>query len=188
MSCIYIFHTIYPNRQNWQMIMSHKRRCLIFFPGSVHSATITKTLSLFANRYKNSYVPVRNIWLSRLYCDISNSKQKQWLTIDTRDVNDPGKFRTQADNRTRQICYYNKHKTDTSFNSFLATRDQISQKGDIKFSIEKVIANTNSSNVNYSNVSDELIHINNDNNTQLKLQQLSDRNITGRGTTDKNRK
>ena len=67
-------------------------------------------------------------------------------------------------------------------------RDQTSQKGGIKFSIEKVITNTNSSNVNYSYLSDKLIHINNDNNIQSKLQQLSEGNITGRGTTDKNTK
>ena len=95
MSCVYIFHTIYPSKQNWEMIMS-QTQIFNFFQGSVHSGKITRTLSLFTNRYKNSYVPVLNIRLSRLYFDISNSKQKQCLTIDTRDVNDlgPGKFRT----------------------------------------------------------------------------------------------
>ena len=97
-TCVYIFNTIYPSRQNWQMIMSQSQ-IFNFFPDSIHSGSITRTLSLFTNRYKNTYVPVRNVWLNRLYFDISNSKQKQCLTIDTRDVNDlgPGKFRTQAD-------------------------------------------------------------------------------------------
>ena len=97
-TCVYIFNTIYPSRQNWQMIMSQSQ-IFIFFPGSIHSGSITRTLSLFTNRYKNTYVPVRNVWLNRLYFDISNSKQKQCLTINTCDVNDlgPGKFRTQAD-------------------------------------------------------------------------------------------
>ena len=157
---------------------------LIFFPGSIHSSSITRTLSLFAKRYKNTYVPVRNVWLNRQYFDISNSKQKQCLTIDMHDVNDlgPGKFRTQADNGMRQICYYNRNKTDASFNSFLATREQASQKGAIKFSIDKVITNINNSNVTYSELSDELKSINND-KIQSKLQQLSESDITGRGTT-----
>ena len=169
MSCVYIFHTIYPSKQNWEMIVS-QTQIFNFFQGSVHSGKITRTLSLFTNRYKNSYVPVLNIRLSRLYFDISNSKQKQCLTIDTRDVNDlgPGKFRTQADNGTRKICYYNRKKTDTSFNSFLAAREQTSQKGVIKFSIEKVITNTNNLDITYSELGDELKSINND-NIQSKL-------------------
>ena len=48
-SCLYVFHTIYPNRENWDMIMS---QTLIFnvFPGSIHSEKILKLLSLFASR------------------------------------------------------------------------------------------------------------------------------------------
>ena len=43
---------------------------------------------------------------------MSNSKEKQCLTIDTCDVNafGPGKFRARANNRTEQICYYNRTK------------------------------------------------------------------------------
>ena len=164
MTCVYIFHSIYPSRQNWEMIMS-QTQIFNFFPGSVHSGTINRTLLLFANRYKNTYLPVRNVWLNRLYFDISNSRKKQCLTVDTRDVNDlgPGKFRTQADNGTRQICYFNRKKTDTSFSSFLETREQTSQKGAIKFSIDKVITNINSSNATYSDLNNELKNINNDN-------------------------
>ena len=86
LSCVYIFHTIYTNRQNWDMIMS-QTHILNSFPGSVHNGTILRTVSLFANKYKNSYVPIRNMWLSRLYFNISNSKQKQCHTIDTIEVN-----------------------------------------------------------------------------------------------------
>ena len=138
LSCIYIFHTIYPNRQNWEMIMS-QTHIFNFFPGSAHNSTILRTVSLFANKYKNNYVLTRNVWLSRLYFNVSNSKQKQCLTTDTRDINDlgPGKFRRQAGNGTQQICYYNRNKTDTSFNPFLATRKQTSQQGVIKFLLIK---------------------------------------------------
>ena len=34
---VYIFHTIYPTRQNWQMIMS-QTKIFIFFPGSVQGS------------------------------------------------------------------------------------------------------------------------------------------------------
>ena len=59
--CLYVFHTIYPNRQNWEMIMA-QINIFNFFPGSMHSAKILKTLSLFASRYKSSYVPSQNVW------------------------------------------------------------------------------------------------------------------------------
>ena len=102
-SCLYLFHTIYPGRQNWEMIMSQTH---IFnsFPGSIHSSRILKTLSLFASRQKNTYLPNRQIWLNKFYFQISNSKEKKCLTIDTRDVNElgPGKFRTSANNVEKQ--------------------------------------------------------------------------------------
>ena len=50
-SCLYVFHTIYLGRQNWEMIMS-QTHILNFFPGSIHNSIILKTLSLFASRQK----------------------------------------------------------------------------------------------------------------------------------------
>ena len=46
-SCLYVFHIIYPGRQSWGMIMS--QTYINFFPGSIHSSRILKTLSLFAS-------------------------------------------------------------------------------------------------------------------------------------------
>ena len=79
------------------------------------------------------------------------SLEKHCLTIDTRDVNvlGSGRFRTNADNCDEQISYYNRNKTDTSFNSFLAAREQISQTNDINFLIVRVIDNLNKTNTNY---------------------------------------
>ena len=122
-SCVYVFHTIYPGRQSWEMIMS-QTHIFDFFPGSVHSGRILKTLSLFASRERNTYVPTNQIWLNRLYFQISNSKFKICLTIDTRDTNDfgPGKFRTRADSGQEQHCYFNRLNTDSRFKCFLAKR------------------------------------------------------------------
>ena len=98
-SCVYVFHTIYPGRQEWEMIMS-QTRIFNFFPGSVHSSRILKNLALFASRQKNTYLPNRQVWLNKLYFKISNSKEKNCLTIGAREVNElgPGKFRMSADN------------------------------------------------------------------------------------------
>ena len=74
-------------------------KILNIFRGSIQVSSIIKILSSFCSRYKYNYVPNRDLWINRLYFDISNSTEKQCLIIDTRDVNDLGqaKFRTQAD-------------------------------------------------------------------------------------------
>ena len=95
-----------------------------FFPGSIHSSRILKTLSPFASRQKNSYIPNQQIWLNRLYFQISNSKEKKCLTIDTREINElgPGKFRTDAQDALEQTCYFNRNKSDSHFTSYIAKR------------------------------------------------------------------
>ena len=69
-------------------------------------------------------LPCRDLWINRLYFNISNSSKKQCLTIDTRDVNELGlaKFRKEADNNSQPNCYYKRNKRDKTFNSFLAIR------------------------------------------------------------------
>ena len=171
-SCLYVFHTIYPNRQNWEMIMT-QTHIFNFFPGSLHSGKILKTLSLFASRKKSSYVLSQNVWLSRLYFDISPSKEKQCLTDNTRPINDlgPGKFRTSADNGREQTCYFNKGKSDTHFNSYFANRRLTSQRSGIRFSIVKVAASLNKLDAGDINLHTELKKNIFDGRTQTKLQQ-----------------
>ena len=50
-SCVYVFHTIYPGRQSWEMIMS-QTHIFNFFPGSIYSGRILTTLAFFASRQK----------------------------------------------------------------------------------------------------------------------------------------
>ena len=117
-SCLYVFHTIYPGRQGWEMVMS-QTHIFKFFPGSVHSSRILKTLAIFASRQKNTYLPNQQVWLSKLYFKISNSKEKKCLRIDTKEVNElsSGKFRTSADIEEVQTCFFNRNKSDTYFDS-----------------------------------------------------------------------
>ena len=74
-SCLYVFHTIYPGRQSWEMIMS-QTHIFNFFPGSIHSSRILKMLSLFASRQKNTYLPNQQVWLNKLYFQIQTLKKK----------------------------------------------------------------------------------------------------------------
>ena len=124
-----------------------------------------------------------------MYFDISNSKTKQCLTIDTRDVNflGPGRFRTNADNGGKQVCYYNRNKTDTSFNSFLATREQTFQENDIKFSTVWLIDNINKSRASYSEVTNKLNSFNND-FAWGAVQPISGGSLASRGNSAKSKR
>ena len=96
--------------------------------------------------------------------------------------------RYQADNNSEQICYYNRDKKDTTFNSFLAVRKQTSTGNEIIFSIVKYIDKTNINDSIYTNISDELDGLNN-NIVQFEqsVQGISE-NSTGRETTDRTKR
>ena len=117
-TCVYVFHTIYPERQSWEMIMS-QTHIFNFFLGSIHSGRILKLSLCFQAERKT------HKWLSKLYFQISNSKEKLCLTLGTRDVNElgPGKFRTSADNNLWQHCYFNRSNTDSRFRYYWSRRD-----------------------------------------------------------------
>ena len=118
------------------MIMS-QTHILNFFPGSIYSGRILKTLGFFASRQKNGYVSNPQIWLNRLYFKVSNSKEKNCLTIDTRDINKigPRKFSTFAENGEIQTYFYNRNKSDVYSDSYLAKH--VVSLRNIKFFIEK---------------------------------------------------
>ena len=127
-TCLYVFHTIYPGRQNWEMIMS-QTNIFNFFPGSINNNRILKTLSLFASRQKQNYIPNHQIWLNKLYFQISNSKEENCFTTDTRDINElgPGKFRTSADNGESRLAILTKTKVTPISLPFLQNGHRQSQ-------------------------------------------------------------
>ena len=163
LTCVCILYTIYPGRQNWQMIIS-QTKIFNIFPGSLQASTIIGMLPSFWTRYRYNYMPKRDLWINKLYFDISNSDTTQCLKIDTRDINNLGhaKFGTQADSNKEQICYYNRNKRDNDFNSFLALRKQTSSATEIIFSIVIIIDKTNRNNAIYSDINDELSDFKND--------------------------
>ena len=52
LTCVYIFHTIYPTK------------IFNFFSGSVQASSVVRILSSFASRSKHTYIPNRNIWIN----------------------------------------------------------------------------------------------------------------------------
>ena len=74
-TCVYVFHTMYPIRSNCQMILS-QTKIFSIFPGSLKTSSVIKILSSYCNRYTYEYIPHRDLWLNRLYFEISNSPEK----------------------------------------------------------------------------------------------------------------
>ena len=63
------------------------------------------------------------MWLHRVFTDLANTNKRHCLTIDCSGVNKngPGRYRTQADNPDKQVCYFNKTRDD-EFYVFISER------------------------------------------------------------------
>ena len=108
---VFAFHTMYPTRSNWQMILSQTKIFNISL-GFLQTSSVIKILSSYCNRYTYEYIPHRYLWLNRLYFEISSSPEKKCLTTDMRHVNnlELSKFRIGAKNDKDQSCYFNYNK------------------------------------------------------------------------------
>ena len=64
------------------------------------------------------------MWLHRVFNDLANTNKRHCLTIDWSGVNKngPGRYRTQADNPDKQVCYFNKTRDDEFYNVFISER------------------------------------------------------------------
>ena len=75
-TCVYVFHTMYPSKLHWQMIIS-QTKIFNIFPGSFQISSIARILSANCNRCTFDYISNRDLWLNRLYFEISNSGKKR---------------------------------------------------------------------------------------------------------------
>ena len=77
---------------------------------------------------------------------MANDNEKTCLTIDCSGINKngPGRFRTEANNPDKQVCYFNRQKNDQMINVFTSTRtnQQKTERG-IYFQIDRVRSETN---------------------------------------------
>ena len=70
-TCAYVFHTICLTGSNWQMILSQTKSFNIF-PASLQTSSVVKILPSYCSRYTYEYILHRDLWLNRLYFEISN--------------------------------------------------------------------------------------------------------------------
>ena len=79
-SCIYIFHIVFLQLRNWQMILS-QTKIFNIFPSAVQLENISKLLTNNYNRETLKYIPKRELWINRIYFEIANRKDCSCLTI-----------------------------------------------------------------------------------------------------------
>ena len=62
---VYVSHTMYPSKQNWQLTIS-QTKIFNIFPVSIQISSISKVLTANCKRYTFEYIPTRELWLNRL--------------------------------------------------------------------------------------------------------------------------
>ena len=121
--CIYVFHVIAPETQIWKKNLS-QTNIFNIFPSSVPYNTVSKILQSNCKQTRKKYIPACSMWLHRVFTDLANTNKRHCLTIDCSGVNKngPGRYRTQADNPDKQVCYFNKTCDDEFYNVFISER------------------------------------------------------------------
>ena len=121
--CIYVFHIIAPDSQVWKKNLS-QTNIFNYFPSSVPYNTVAKKLQRNCRQTTKKYVPVCSVWLSRVFVDLANTNEQHCLTIDCSGTNknSPGRYRTQASDPEKQVCYFNQPHDDELYKVFISNR------------------------------------------------------------------
>ena len=144
-NCVYIFHTIYPDKITWKTILS-QTNIFNIFPASVSLNVVKKILDSVCVRKTTKYIPRTLLWINRLFIELANKSQKICLTLDCSNKDGPSRFRTEADNLDKQVCYFNTPTDEQVYNEFIAKRIKSKNLNDqIQFEITDVKSKSNKS-------------------------------------------
>ena len=144
-NCVYIFHTIYPEKAAWKTILS-QTNIFNIFPASVSLNSVKRILDGSCVRKTTKNIPRSLWWINRLFIELANKDQKVCLTLDCSNTNrdGPSRFRTEADNPEKQVCYFNAPNDEQIYNEFIAKRLKSTEVlNDIYFEITGVKSKTN---------------------------------------------
>ena len=92
----------------------HKLIFLTFFHQVCYIISLLKFFKVILDKQQQKYVPAHSMWLNRVFADLANMDEPHCLTIDCSGVNKNGlgRYRTQADDPEKQVCYFNKPSHD----------------------------------------------------------------------------
>ena len=144
-NCVYIFHTIYPEKATWKTILS-QTNIFNIFPASVSLNSVRRILDGSCVRKTTRYIPRSLLWINRLFIELANKSQKVCLTLDCSNTNrdGPSRFRSDADNPDKQVCYFNTPTDEQVYNEFIARRIKSKElQNEIQFEITDVKSKAN---------------------------------------------
>ena len=144
-NCVYIFHTIYPENTIWKTILS-QTNIFNIFPASVSLSSVRRILDNSCVRKSSKYIPRTHFWINRLFIELANKSRKVCLTLDCSNTNrdGPSRFRSNADNPDKQVCYFNSPTDEQVYNEFIAKRIKSKElQNEIQFEITDVKSKTN---------------------------------------------
>ena len=144
-NCVYIFHTVFPEKSNWRLILS-QTNIFNIFPASVPINSVRKILEGACSRKTQKYTLQNAFWFNRLFFDLANTNDKICLTIDSSGVNKdgPGRFTTKADNPEFQVFYFNSKNDEQVYNEFISQRiNNDENENDFHFKIVRQKSKTN---------------------------------------------
>ena len=81
------------------------------------------------------------MWLNKVFVDLANTDEQHCLTIDCSGTNKngPGRYRTQASDPEKQVCYFNPPHDDELYNVFINNRIKVGNfSNSIYFKINRV--------------------------------------------------
>ena len=198
-NCVYIFHTIYPEKATWKTILS-QTNIFNIFPASVSLNSVRRILDGSCVRKSSRYIPRSLLWINRLFIELANKSQKVCLTLDCSNTNrdGPSRFRSDADNPDKQVCYFNTPTDEQVYNEFIARRIKSKElQNEIQFEITNVKSKANKNVVfDISSKIEKLVSENGTNSSGLSEtfkfgtgETLAGRRIErARGNRDDNRK
>ena len=182
-NCIYIFHTIYPEKATWKTILS-QTNIFNIFPASVSLNSVKRILDGSCVRKTTRYIPRSLLWINRLFIELANKGQKVCLTIDCSNTNrdGPSRFRSDADNPDKQVCYFNTPTDKQVYNEFIARRIKSKElKKEIQFEITDVKSKSKKNVV--FDVSSKIKRLVNNNNNDTSTGRTSESFKYGTGET-----
>ena len=145
-NCVYIFHSIQTDKTIWKSILSQTNIYNIF-PATVPFNSVKKILEGAYIRKTSKYIPQSALWSSRLFIKLAHRNEKICLTLDCLNTNrdDPGRFRTEANNPETQSRYFNCAKGKQVYNDFVSQRTKTSASNKtFQFKIVELKGKTNS--------------------------------------------
>ena len=92
-SCVYIFHTIFPENAIWRSVLS-QTNIFNIFPATVPLTSVRKTLETACSRKTIKYILQNALWFNRLFIELANRDGRLCLTTDCSGINKhgPGRF------------------------------------------------------------------------------------------------